>query len=106
MSAAHFDRLALGAMGEGGNGAVITAKDVTRVYGHGETAVQALRGVSLDVARGKLTAVMGPSGSGKSTLMHILAGLDTPTAGEVTIEGTSLSTLDDTGLTKLRRRHI
>jgi putative ABC transport system ATP-binding protein len=88
------------------NGAVITAKDVTRVYGQGETAVHALRGVSLDVARGKLTAVMGPSGSGKSTLMHILAGLDTPTSGEVTIEGTSLSTLDDTELTKLRRQHI
>jgi putative ABC transport system ATP-binding protein len=89
-----------------GNGAVITAKDVTRVYGEGETAVQALRGVSLDVARGKLTAVMGPSGSGKSTLMHILAGLDAPTSGDVTIEGTSLATLDDTDLTKLRRQHI
>ena len=89
-----------------GNGAVITAKEVTRVYGQGETAVHALRGVSLDVERGKLTAVMGPSGSGKSTLMHILAGLDAPTSGEVTIEGTSLSTLDDTDLTKLRRQHI
>jgi putative ABC transport system ATP-binding protein len=89
-----------------GNGAVITAKDVTRVYGQGETAVHALRGVSLDVARGKLTAVMGPSGSGKSTLMHILAGLDTPSSGEVTIEGTNLSKLDDTDLTKLRRQHI
>jgi len=89
-----------------GNGAVITAKDVTRVYGQGETTGQALRGVSLDVARGKLTAVMGPSGSGKSTLMHILAGLDAPTSGEVTIEGTGLSTLDDTALTKLRRQHI
>jgi putative ABC transport system ATP-binding protein len=88
------------------NDAVITAREVTRLYGHGETAVQALRGVSLDVARGKLTAVMGPSGSGKSTLMHILAGLDVPTSGEVTIEGTNLSTLDDTELTKLRRRHI
>ncbi len=89
-----------------GNGAVITAKDVTRVYGQGETAVQALRGVSLDVARGKLTAVMGPSGSGKSTLMHILAGLDTPTEGEIAIEGTNLTKLDDTDLTKLRRQHI
>ena len=88
------------------NGAVITAKDVTRVYGQGETAVQALRGVSLDVARGKLTAVMGPSGSGKSTLMHILAGLDAPTSGEITIEGASISKLDDTDLTKLRRQHI
>src|SRR5438105_6213092 len=87
-------------------GPVVEAHELTRRYGEGDTAVDALRGVSLDVARGKLTAVMGPSGSGKSTLMHILAGLDTPTAGEVTIEGTSLSTLDDTGLTKLRRRHI
>src|SRR6266511_2204430 len=65
------------------NGAVVTARDVTRVYGEGPTAVHALRGVTLDVERGKLTAVMGPSGSGKSTLMHILAGLDRPTSGEV-----------------------
>src|SRR5436309_1619181 len=60
-------------------GPVVAAKDVTRRYGEGETAVDALRGVSLEVSRGKLTAVMGPSGSGKSTLMHILAGLDRPT---------------------------
>jgi putative ABC transport system ATP-binding protein len=90
----------------GGNGAVITAKDVTRVYGQGETAVQALRGVSLDVARGKLTAVMGPSGSGKSTLMHILAGLDVPTEGTVTIEGREITGMDDGELTLLRREHI
>ena len=61
--------------------AVVTARDVVRRYGHGDTAVDALRGVSLDIARGRLTAVMGPSGSGKSTLMHILAGLDQPTVG-------------------------
>ena len=67
---------------------VVAARGVTRVYGEGDTAVDALRGIDLDIARGKLTAVMGPSGSGKSTLMHILAGLDQPTAGEVTIEGT------------------
>src|SRR5438094_6089061 len=85
---------------------VVSATDLTRRYGKGDTAVQALRGVSLDVARGKLTAVMGPSGSGKSTLMHILAGLDAPTSGDVTIEGTSLATLGDTDLTKLRRQHI
>ena len=77
--------------------------DLQRRYGEGDTAVDALRGVSLDVAEGKLTAVMGPSGSGKSTLMHILAGLDKPTAGEVTIAGTSISELNDTDLTKLRR---
>jgi putative ABC transport system ATP-binding protein len=86
--------------------AAVTARDVTRRYGEGETAVDALRGVSLDVPHGQLTAVMGPSGSGKSTLMHILAGLDRPTSGEVTIAGTNLSTLDDTDLTKLRREHI
>jgi putative ABC transport system ATP-binding protein len=62
--------------------------------------------VSLEVAKGQLTAVMGPSGSGKSTLMHILAGLDRPTSGEVTIEGTEISKLNDTELTKLRRKHI
>ena len=65
-----------------------------------------LRGVSLDVERGKLTAVMGPSGSGKSTLMHILAGLDKPTSGTVAIDGTEVTTLGDTDLTKLRRKHI
>jgi putative ABC transport system ATP-binding protein len=86
--------------------AVVSAHDVTRRYGEGDTAVDALRGVSLDVPRGQLTAVMGPSGSGKSTLMHILAGLDRPTTGEVTIAGTKLSTLNDTDLTKLRRAHI
>jgi len=87
-------------------GPVVTAKDVSRRYGEGETAVDALRGVSLEISRGKLTAVMGPSGSGKSTLMHILAGLDGPTSGEVTIEGTEITKLKDTQLTKLRREHI
>jgi putative ABC transport system ATP-binding protein len=91
---------------ENGSTAVVAASDVTRRYGEGDTAVDALRGVSLDVARGKLTAVMGPSGSGKSTLMHILAGLDKPTSGTVTIDGTEVTTLGDTELTKLRRRHI
>jgi len=85
---------------------VVTATDVTRRFGEGDTAVDALRGVSLDVARGRLTAVMGPSGSGKSTLMHILAGLDRPTAGAVTIAGTDITQLHDTELTKLRRKHI
>jgi putative ABC transport system ATP-binding protein len=85
---------------------VVLATDLTRRYGEGDTAVDALRGVSLEVRRGELTAVMGPSGSGKSTLMHILAGLDRPTSGEVTIAGTPLSTLNDNQLTKLRREHI
>jgi len=88
------------------NGAVVTAGEVTRCYGEGDTRVDALRGVTLDVARGKLTAVMGPSGSGKSTLMHILAALDKPTSGTVTIDGTDVTTLGDTQLTKLRRKHI
>jgi len=94
------------ATGQTQTGPVVSAQDLTRRYGEGETAVDALRGVSLDVPKGQLTAVMGPSGSGKSTLMHILAGLDKPTSGEVTIAGTSISKLNDTELTKLRREHI
>jgi len=85
---------------------VVQAHDVARRYGAGDTAVDALRGVSLDVPRGRLTAVMGPSGSGKSTLMHILAGLDRPTTGEVTVAGQDITTMGDTELTKLRRTHI
>ena len=87
-------------------GPAVSAQDLTRRYGEGETAVDALRGVSLDVPKGQLTAVMGPSGSGKSTLMHILAGLDMPTGGQVTIAGTAIQELNDTDLTKLRREHI
>jgi putative ABC transport system ATP-binding protein len=86
--------------------AVVTAGDVVRRYGDGECAVHALRGVSLEIARGRLTAVMGPSGSGKSTLMHILAGLDKPTSGEVSVAGVDISGLNDAQLTKLRRDHI
>jgi putative ABC transport system ATP-binding protein len=86
--------------------AVVTARHVVRRYGDGDTAVDALRGVSVDIARGRLTAVMGPSGSGKSTLMHILAGLDSPTSGDVTVAGVDVTGLDDTQLTLLRRDHI
>ena len=85
---------------------VVTARDVTRTYGAGDTAVDALRGVSLDIEAGKLTAVMGPSGSGKSTLMHILAGLDKPTSGTVTIAGEEITKMNDNELTHLRRKHI
>jgi putative ABC transport system ATP-binding protein len=86
--------------------AVVSARDLTRCYGDGDTAVHALRDVSVDIARGRLTAVMGPSGSGKSTLMHILAGLDKPTSGSVTVAGQEIGELDDTALTQLRRDHI
>jgi putative ABC transport system ATP-binding protein len=86
--------------------AVVTARDVVRRYGEGDTAVDALRGVSLDIAKGHLTAVMGPSGSGKSTLMHILAGLDQPTSGRVTVAGVDVTTMGDAELTTLRRDHI
>src|ERR1700720_975462 len=84
----------------------VAARGLTRRYGEGETAVDALRGVDLDVRSGELVAVMGPSGSGKSTLMHILAGLDKPTSGTVTIAGTEITKLDDKKLTRLRRDHI
>jgi putative ABC transport system ATP-binding protein len=87
-------------------GTVVQARDVVRRYGEGETAVDALRGVSLDVESGELVAVMGPSGSGKSTLMHILAGLDKPTSGTVTIAGQEITQLFDRQLTLLRRQHI
>jgi putative ABC transport system ATP-binding protein len=87
-------------------GPVVEAHELTRRYGEGDTAVDALRGVSLEVSRGKLTAVMGPSGSGKSTLMHILAALDTPTTGYVTLAGTKLGELNDKQITKIRRQHI
>jgi putative ABC transport system ATP-binding protein len=86
--------------------AAVEARQLTRVYGEGTTAVEALRGVDIEVRSGELVAVMGPSGSGKSTLMHILAGLDRPTAGTVMIAGTDITRLEDKQLTLLRRKHI
>jgi putative ABC transport system ATP-binding protein len=86
--------------------AVVIALGLSRRFGEGDTAVEALRDVDLHVERAKLTAVMGPSGSGKSTLMHLLAGLDEPTQGDVYIEGTNITQLNDNELTKLRRTHI
>jgi putative ABC transport system ATP-binding protein len=85
------------------NGQVVVAADVTRRYGEGQAAVDALVGISTGFERGRFTAIMGPSGSGKSTLMHILAGLDKPTSGTVTLDGDEITSLDDGALTKLRR---
>ncbi len=84
----------------------LTGQDLVRRYGEGDAAVEALRGVSVSFDANSFTAIMGPSGSGKSTLMHILAGLDRPTSGEVHIGGQSLADLDDRHLTLLRRRSV
>ena len=86
--------------------AIVQATDVTRRYGEGEAAVDALAGVTVTFPAGRFTAIMGPSGSGKSTLMHILAGLDRPTSGSVRLDGVELTTLDDKALTNLRRDRI
>jgi putative ABC transport system ATP-binding protein len=86
--------------------AIVSAARVTRRYGEGDAAVDALRGVSLDFPGGAFTAIMGPSGSGKSTLMHILAGLDRPTSGTVVIDGHDITKMDDRELTRLRRDHV
>jgi putative ABC transport system ATP-binding protein len=85
---------------------VVRGHEITKRFGEGHAAVDALRGVSVEFTRGSFTAIMGPSGSGKSTLMHILAGLDTPTSGWVEIDGTRLDSLDDRQLTLHRRRQV
>jgi putative ABC transport system ATP-binding protein len=85
---------------------IVSAEDLFRTYGEGEAAVHALDGVSVAFPAGELTAIMGPSGSGKSTLMHLLAGLDRPTAGKVVIDGIELGTLSDDALTELRRDRL
>ena len=87
-------------------GTAVSASGLTRTYGTGDSAVHALRGVSLDLPAGQFTAVMGPSGSGKSTLMHLLAGLDTPSAGSVEVAGQDITRMKDRDLTRLRRKHI
>jgi putative ABC transport system ATP-binding protein len=86
--------------------AIVSATDVTRRYGEGDAAVDALRGITLAFPPGAFTAIMGPSGSGKSTLMHILAGLDRPTSGTVVIDGQDITKMDDGDLTQLRRDRI
>jgi putative ABC transport system ATP-binding protein len=86
--------------------AIVSTTELSRVYGEGETAVQALRGVTVAFPAGQFAAIMGPSGSGKSTLMHLLAGLDRPTSGSVVVDGKELAGLDDKGLTRLRRDRL
>ncbi len=82
---------------------IVVARGVERVYGEGEAEVRALDGVDVAFDKGVFTSIMGPSGSGKSTLMHILAGLDKPSAGSIEIDGTEITHLDDGELTQLRR---
>ena len=85
---------------------IVSAEEVTRRYGEGDAAVDALRGITLSFAPGSFSAIMGPSGSGKSTLMHVLAGLDRPTSGAVVIDGKDITKMDDGELTQLRRDRI
>ena len=87
-------------------GPIVSATGITRRYGHGDIAVDALAGVSVDFQPAAFAAIMGPSGSGKSTLMHILAGLDRPSSGTVTLAGVDLGSLDDRALTILRREQV
>jgi putative ABC transport system ATP-binding protein len=86
--------------------AIVTASQLTRRYGEGEVAVVALDAVDVEFETGRFVAIMGPSGSGKSTLMHLLAGLDRPTEGSVTLDGVELGSLDDHALTMLRREKV
>ncbi|WP_350258376.1 ABC transporter ATP-binding protein [Scrofimicrobium sp. R131] len=85
---------------------VVKARGLRKVYGKGEAAVTALRGVDLEIERSRFTAIMGPSGSGKSTLMHCLAGLDSATSGQVILDGQELTTMSERQLTRVRREHL
>jgi putative ABC transport system ATP-binding protein len=88
------------------DGSVVSGRDLIKRYGEGAAAVDALRGVTVAFEAGSFAAIMGPSGSGKSTLMHLLAGLDRPTSGEVSLGGSNLDGLDDAELTRLRRTRV
>jgi putative ABC transport system ATP-binding protein len=91
---------------DGANAKIVEAHELRRRYGEGEAAVDALAGVTVEFPAARFTAIMGPSGSGKSTLMHILAGLDRPTSGTVSIAGVQLNELNDRELTQLRRDRV
>ncbi len=85
---------------------ILEIKNLCKVYGKGETEVNALKDVTFDVEQGEFVAIVGPSGSGKSTLLHILGGVDTPTSGEVIISGTDIGKLNENNLAIFRRRQI
>jgi len=92
--------------GPSGNDVLIRLRGVSKVYGHGEVAVYALRDVDLDIAKGEFVAIMGPSGSGKSTAMNVIGCLDTPTSGEYLFEGLPVQTLSRDQRARLRRRYL
>jgi putative ABC transport system ATP-binding protein len=92
--------------GTGAGDGAVSCRELSRRFGEGDAAVDALRGVTLSFPKGELTAIVGPSGSGKSTLMHLLAGLDKPTGGSAWIDGVEVTALDDKGLTRLRREKL
>lgn len=85
---------------------ILDVKNLSKIYGKGDTMVKALDNVSFSIEQGEFVAIIGPSGSGKSTLLHILGGVDTPTSGSVVINDTDISTLDETALAIFRRRQI
>ncbi|HZO26317.1 MAG TPA: ABC transporter ATP-binding protein, partial [Chloroflexota bacterium] len=85
---------------------ILEVNNLSKVYGEGDTQIKALDSVSFGVKKGELVAIVGPSGSGKSTLLHILGGVDTPSSGQVLVDGTDISALDQTKLAIFRRRQI
>ena len=85
---------------------VVSLSDVTKIYGRGDTRVRALKGIDLVINKGEFTSIMGPSGSGKSTMLHVIAGLDNPTKGVVTVDGIDITHLKDKELTELRRSRV